>query len=119
VGASESAIEGHEQPEVRYGEADDPGRNAFAWNRLTAVGANLNLAVPRRSVAAEGNQWEHCGTGAVWDVTAVGEDDVRLTDGATVELGSPPGPRAGAPVLLGVSPPRPRTCARRTIRPFR
>jgi hypothetical protein len=55
-----------------------------------------------------GNQWEHCGTGATCDSAEVVAQDVRLADGAIVDLGTPDGARAGTPVLARVAPARPR-----------
>lgn len=95
-------------PVVVYGDDVQPGRNAFAWNQNAPRGANLNLNVAGARVSAVGNQWEHCGEGAVCDVAAVAAEDVHLAEGAAVDLGEPAGPRAGAPVLLAVTPPRPR-----------
>jgi hypothetical protein len=93
---------------VDYGSATRPGRNAFALNRNAPAGANLNLNVNGVEVSAEGNQWEHCGTGATCDVEQVLAEDIRLAEGTRVLLGEPSAPRAGAPSLTRVSPPRPR-----------
>ncbi len=109
-GAVQSPADGRPAPAVDYGDDGSPGRNAFAWNRNHATGANFVVNVPGATVPAVGNQWERCGPGATCDVAAVGQNgtgDVRLATGATVRLGTPPGPRAGTPTLTAVSPARP------------
>jgi hypothetical protein len=107
-GAVDAQAVGRPVPDVSYGDAVGPGRNAFAWNRGAPLGANLYVDVPLATVPAAGNQWEHCGTGTMCDTAAVLAEDVRLADGASVDLGVTPGARAGAPVLTRVSPSRPR-----------
>jgi hypothetical protein len=107
-GAAELQAAGRPAPDVAYGDVLEPGRNAFAWNRNVPLGANLYVGVPLAAVHAAGNQWEHCGTGAECDAAVVLAEDVRFADGAAVDLGVTPGPRAGVPVLTRVSPGRPR-----------
>mgnify|MGYP001264823600 CR=1 FL=1 len=107
-GAADVQAAGRPAPDVSYGDAVEPGRNAFAWNRSAPLGANLYVGVPLAAVPAAGNQWEHCGTGAACDTAAVLAEDVRLADGAVVDLGMTSGARAEAPVLTRVSPGRPR-----------
>jgi hypothetical protein len=97
-------------PDVDYGADGEPGRNAFVLNgnpASGAEGANLHHAVPN-AIALRGNQWEHCGSGATCDVESIRRGDIRLASGATVDLDSGPGHRAGRPVLVRVSPPRPQ-----------
>jgi hypothetical protein len=107
-GASQAQATGKTAPQVDYGTAADPGQNAFAWNVGSGgVNFNVNVDATAPTVEAQGNQWEHCGTGATCDTTMVQLNDVR-TSGPMVSLGSPTGPRAGAPVLAAVSPARPR-----------
>jgi hypothetical protein len=107
-GASQAQADGKPAPQVDYGSPSEPGRNAFAWNRNAPGGINFNVNVVQLAVPAEGNQWEHCGTGATCDTGMVLSSDVLLAAGATVALGTPAGPRAGVPVLGSASPPRPR-----------
>jgi hypothetical protein len=106
-GAVQMQAAGRQQPEVWYGDTSQPGRNAFAWNRNVSPGVNFDLSVPFAMVAAEGNQWERCGTSAICDTASVLSADVRLAEGATLQLGTPAGPRAGAPVVSRISPARP------------
>ncbi|MCW5892299.1 MAG: right-handed parallel beta-helix repeat-containing protein [bacterium] len=109
-GASQAAEAGRTPPQVSYGDALRAGRNAFTLNRGAPAGANLFVNVPGAAVAARGNQWERCGPGATCDVAAVlaADGDVRTAAGATVDVGTPPGPRAGTPTLALVQPGRPR-----------
>jgi hypothetical protein len=107
-GAVQAQAAGYEPPDVWYGDAVEPGRNAFAWNRNVAPGVNFDVDVADAAVPADGNQWEHCGAGARCDTTAVAGEDIRLAAGASVALGTPPGARAGAPALSRVTPSRPR-----------
>lgn len=107
-GATQAQAAGHAAPDVDYGNATEPGRNAFAWNQNAAGGVNFNVNVPELLVPAEGNQWEHCGTAATCDTAMVMTGDVLLATEANVSLGAPAGPRAGAPVPERISPARPR-----------
>jgi len=95
-------------PAASFGDLARAGENAFTLNRKTATGANFHVQVPGASVSALGNQWESCKTGVTCDTTAVATDDIRVAAGATVDIGTPPGPRALVPVLSSVSPARPR-----------
>ena len=106
-GAVTAQAAGHAAPAVSYGDAQHPGRNAFTSNQNTAAGANfrVNLTDPNVTVPAEGNQWEHCPTGA--PCSNVTQD--ISPPGAPVDLGTIPDPRATDGFgLLRVTPPRPR-----------
>jgi hypothetical protein len=106
-GAVTASAQGHATPIVSYGDAVQGGRNAFSSNRNTPAGANFQLTNLDGVVPADGNQWEHCGSGATCDVTGVLANDVAPA-GAGVDLGTPPGPSAGPPVLLRIEPARPQ-----------
>ena len=96
-------------PNVSYGDALEPGRNAFAANKKTSTGANFQVMNVDATIPAEGNQWEHCGSGAVCDPAAVRAQDIYSSpSGAMVAVGLPRSPRAGTPVLSRVSPARPQ-----------
>ncbi len=109
IGASQAQATGRPGPEVDFGTATDPGRNAFTWNRnpRLSTGANLKHRVAGALLPAHGNQWEHCGIGNSCLTANVQAQDVVLGPGAGVDLGSPSGPRAGALVLTTVTPSRP------------
>ncbi|MBI3770282.1 MAG: right-handed parallel beta-helix repeat-containing protein [Deltaproteobacteria bacterium] len=110
-GAVVAACDGCDTPHVELGNADDPGRNALTLNVNSypnAQGANFLLGVVGANVSAQGNQWEHCGGGAVCDTTAVAGADLQLATGASVELGTAAAARAGIPTPLSVSIGRPR-----------
>src|SRR5205823_1885740 len=96
-------------PNVSYGDALEPGRNAFAANKKASTGANFQVMNVDATIPAEGNQWEHCGSGAVCDPAAVRAQDIYSSpSGAMVAVGLPRSPRAGTPVLSRVSPARPQ-----------
>jgi hypothetical protein len=96
----------HPTPAARLGDATLPGRNALSSNRNTAAGADLRVIDADTTISALGNQWEHCGTGAVCDVASVEANDISPAD-AAVDIGVPPGPRAGTPIVSHATPPRP------------
>src|SRR5206468_3237785 len=99
-------------PNVSYGDELEPGRNAFAANKKTSTGANFQVMNVDETIPAEGNQWEHCGSGAVCDIAVVQAQDIYSSpSGAMVDIGLPPSPRAGTPVLSRVSPARPQADA--------
>ena len=96
-------------PAVNFGDAIRAGRNAFTANKNTSCGANFRVKNVHAPVPAIGNQWEHCGTGAMCDVTSVADKDVSACPGAAmVDIGEPRGPRAEAPLLSRISPARPQ-----------
>src|SRR6266550_2460603 len=96
-------------PAVNFGDAIRAGRNAFTANKNTSCGANFRVKNVQATVPAIGNQWEHCGTGAMCDVTSVADKDVSACPGAAmVDIGEPRGPRAEAPLLSRISPARPQ-----------
>lgn len=110
--------DGCDVPDVDLGKAGiDPGRNALTFNgnpnSPAPGGVNLSSAVPAL-VPARGNQWEHCDPADVADpnhcnMPVVSTLDVRTTNGATFDLGTPVGPRRGpVPVVTAISPSRPR-----------
>ncbi len=110
-GAVVAACDGCDAPDVDLGSASEPGRNALTLNvnvYPNAQGANLLHAAPGANVSAQGDQWEHCGGGAVCDATAVALADMQLVAGASVELGTPAAARSGIPSPLAVSIGRPR-----------
>ena len=104
-------------PAVDLGMMGDAGRNAFTLNgnpnATPPGGVNLSSAVPT-TVPARGNQWEHCDPADASDpnhcnMTEVPLLDVRTSNGATFDLGTPVGPRHGpVPVVGSISPARPR-----------
>ena len=63
-------------PNVSYGDALEPGRNAFAANKKASTGANFQVMNVDATIPAEGNQWEHCGSGAVCDIAVVQAQDI-------------------------------------------
>jgi hypothetical protein len=105
-GAVVAQAAGRDAPEVSYGDAAEPGRNAFSMNRGGVGGANLKVTVDGPAISALANQWEHCGSGGACDVTRVTAEDIVVSEGA-VTVGAPLGPRAGAPIVRAVSPARP------------
>src|SRR5262249_45380182 len=107
LGLVTAAASQHPTPAVDAGDATHPGRNVFAFNARTPAGANVALGVRGSQVPAVGNRWEHCGPDAPCDLAAVQASDLRLAAGASVVLGLPPDPHAGAPVLTSISPARP------------
>src|SRR5438876_4857579 len=104
-GAVIAEAAGHAAPDVSYGDALQPGRNAFTSNRNTSAGANFRVPDSTAAVPAEGNQWEHCATGSPCSNVA---QDISPPDGP-IDLGAIPDPRATDGFgLVRVTPPRPR-----------
>jgi hypothetical protein len=106
----------HAVPDVDYGDAQEPGRNAFSSNKVDAASANFlltNIPPPAQEegrMRAVGNQWARCGSPALCDLATIREGDMLPPDpmGQLVDLGEPlSGPRVGAPVLLRITPARP------------
>ncbi len=110
VGAETRTELGHQPPDVTYGDATAPGRNAFTSNRNTNAGENFLLTNVPGPVPASGNQWGHC-SGTQCDVTNVRSSDLAPVD-ADVVLGETgttlEGARTGAPVIDRITPERPR-----------
>src|SRR5207244_1312350 len=78
-------------------------------NKKASTCANFQVMNVDAIIPAEGNQWEHCGSGAVCDPAAVRAQDIYSSpSGAMVAVGLPRSPRAGTPVLSRVSPARPQ-----------
>src|SRR5206468_3775423 len=104
-GAVIAEAAGHAAPEVSYGDALQPGRNAFTSNQNTSAGANFRVPDSTAVVPAVGNQWEHCATGSPRSDVA---QDISPPDGR-IDLGAIPDPRATDGFgLVRVTPPRPR-----------
>src|SRR5438876_135491 len=104
-GAVIAEAAGHAAPDVSYGDALQPGRNAFTSNRNTSAGANFRVPDSTAAVPAEGNQWEHCATGSPCSNVV---QDISPPDGP-IDLGAIPDPRATDGFgLVRVTPPRPR-----------
>jgi hypothetical protein len=98
-------------PSADFGNAADPGGNAFAQNPNTfasQTGFNLKNAVAGLAVPARGDQWQQGATVAPCGTMAPVNPDVCVVPGATVDTGGATDPRAGAPVLTSVVPARPR-----------
>ncbi len=104
-GVAISGAPDHLAPAAFFGDSLQPGRNAFTTNKNAPAGANFRVDGVE-PLAARGNQWQHCGTGSVCDVATVSAQDLSASDGV-VDLGIPPGPRAGALVVSHVAPARP------------
>jgi hypothetical protein len=123
------AVEGAPAPDVDYGTASDPGQNAFTLNPAgdrdpdlsctcdtepcsAPAGANFRVGAPMVAIPAVGNQWQHCCGQDACDPDVIAMRDIHFDDaraaGASVDLGVPPVPSAGVPVVRSVSPPRPR-----------
>ncbi len=97
-------------PAVVFGDAVTAGGNVFAFNPndfTNPVGINLDQRLAGVTVAARGNQWEHCGTTGSCDVAAVLASDVVRAPGADLEVAPAVAARAGAPTLTTVVPARP------------
>lgn len=95
---------------VELGNPGGLGGNAFTLNNNTypnSLGVNLLQGLPGLTVA-RGNQWERCGSGASCDLAAVAAGDVRLADGADIDLGNASAARADVPLITDVSVGRPR-----------
>ena len=108
----DDGVNHHDAPQVSYGDAQQPGRNAFTSNKNTAAGANFlltNIATPPLPPAMD-NQWAHCGTGALCDVPSILASDITPAN-SPVELTAPgmslEGARAGVPAIDRVVPGRP------------
>jgi len=101
-GAVSAEAAGHPAPDVSYGDALQPGRNAFTSNRNTSGGANFRVPDSTAVVPAEGNQWEHCATGSPCSDVV---QDISPPD-APIDLGAIPDPRATDGFgLVRVTPP--------------
>jgi hypothetical protein len=106
---------GQDPPDVNFGDAESPGRNAFTSNRgfIPGGGANFLLTNVTSPISAQGNQWGHC-SDTVCDEDTVRTLDIRppLPSNSNVTLVEPgatfDGPRAGKPVIYRVVPTRPQ-----------
>jgi hypothetical protein len=105
-GAVTFAATGRNAPDVSYGDSLDPGRNVFASNAQDSGDANFRVDGLTTPIAAQGNQWQHCASGApcslaqdlsppgaLVDVGVVG--DPHATDEFVLDHVSPSRPRAG------------------------
>ncbi|MGH7893841.1 MAG: right-handed parallel beta-helix repeat-containing protein, partial [Candidatus Binatia bacterium] len=103
-GAMTFAASGHAAPDVSYGDALQPGRNAFTNSAKDPTDANFGVEGIATTVPARGNQWESCATGAPCDVTP----DISPPD-ALVDVGVVADPHATNGFhITRTSPPRPR-----------
>jgi len=102
-GAVTFAADGHDPPDVDYGNVVEPGRNVFASNTHDSADANFRVEGIATVIPAQGNQWSHCsGNASCPDVSSTGAPvsvepiaDPLATDDFVLTRVTPSRPHAG------------------------